>query len=104
METRPFGRTGHQSSVVIYGAASLGDVTQEVADASIAYALKRGINHFDVSASYGVAEERMGPWMSTIRSQIFLATKTDGLTRDDAWREIEQSLKRLQVPVLVYMA
>jgi aryl-alcohol dehydrogenase-like predicted oxidoreductase len=100
METRRFGRTENQSSVVIYGAASLSGVTQDVADTSIAYALKRGINHFDVSASYGSAEERMGPWMKTIRPQIFLATKTDGLTRDDAWREIEQSLQRLQVQVL----
>jgi aryl-alcohol dehydrogenase-like predicted oxidoreductase len=88
---------GHSSTVVIYGAASLSDVTQVQADESIDYALKVGINHFDVAASYGVAEERMGPWMKQIRKQIFLATKTDGLTRDEAWREIEQSLRRLQV-------
>jgi hypothetical protein len=29
---QPFGRTGHQSSATLFGAAALGDVTQEVAD------------------------------------------------------------------------
>lgn len=97
LEQRRFGRIGHMSTVVIYGAASLSNVTQAQADESMDYALKAGINHFDVASSYGVAEERMGPWMKQIRRQIFLATKTDGLTRDEVWREIEQSLRRLQV-------
>ncbi|POB11033.1 aldo/keto reductase [Sulfobacillus sp. hq2] len=100
MEKRRFGRTNHQSSVIIFGAASLWSVTQDEADAAIQLALDAGINHFDTAASYGVAEERMQPWMPKIRSSIFLATKTDGLTRDEAWREIEQSLRRMQVEYL----
>lgn len=100
MEKRRFGRTRHQSSVVIFGAASLYAVTQEEADEAIQLALDAGINHFDTSASYGVSEERMRPWMPTMRSKIFLATKTDGLTRDEAWREIEQSLRRMEVEYL----
>ena len=51
METRRLGRLGHQSSVLIYGAAALSDVTQDVADASVQEALDGGINHFDVAAS-----------------------------------------------------
>ena len=39
MERRRLGRTGHESSVLIYGAAALGDVTQDVADASVQEAL-----------------------------------------------------------------
>lgn len=95
-EKRRLGRIGHMSTVVIYGAASLGNVTQEEADKSIQYALDAGINHFDTAASYGDAEMRMGPWIPQIRKDIFLATKTGERFRDAAMYEIERSLKRLR--------
>jgi aryl-alcohol dehydrogenase-like predicted oxidoreductase len=93
---RRLGRLGHQSSVLIYGAAALSDVTQDIADASVQEALDGGINHFDVAASYGDAELRLGPWMPQIRDHIFLATKTGQRDRESAWREINASLERLQ--------
>jgi predicted aldo/keto reductase-like oxidoreductase len=96
METRRLGRLGHQSSVLIYGAAALSAVDQGRADASIQEALDAGINHFDVAADYGEAELRLGPWMQRIRAQIFLATKTGRRTYDEAWAEINRSLERLQ--------
>ena len=82
--------------MLIYGAAALSDVTQDVADRSIQEALDGGINHLDVAASYGDAELRLGPWMSQIRDRIFLATKTGQRDRESAWREINASLERLQ--------
>lgn len=96
METRRLGRLEHQSSVLIYGAASLGGVDQDRADASIQEALDAGINHFDVAADYGDAELRLGPRMPEIRDRIFLATKTGRRTYDEAWAEINRSLERLQ--------
>lgn len=96
MEKRRLGRLEHQSSVLIYGAAALSDVSQDVADRSIQEALDGGINHFDVAAGYGDAELRLGPWMSEVRDQIFLATKTGHRDRESAWREIQASLQRLQ--------
>ena len=96
MEQRRLGRSGHQSSVLIYGAAALSEVDQDTADASIQLALDAGINHFDVAASYGDTELRLGPWMSEIRSRIFLATKTGLRDSDAAWAQINQSLERLQ--------
>ena len=96
MERRRLGRLGHQSSVLIYGAAALGEVTQDVADRSVQEALDAGINHFDVAASYGEAELRLGPWMPRIRDEIFLATKTGDRDAEGAWRSVNQSLERLQ--------
>src|SRR4029450_2600619 len=93
---RRLGRLGHQSSVLIYGAAALGGVSQDVADASIQEALDGGINHFDVAASYGDAELRLGPWMPQIRDRIFLATKPGPRRRESAWQQINASLERLQ--------
>lgn len=96
MERRRLGRLGHQSSVLIYGAAALGEVSQDVADRSVQEALDAGINHFDVAASYGDAELRLGPWMPRIRDQIFLATKTGDRDAEGAWASINRSLERLQ--------
>jgi aryl-alcohol dehydrogenase-like predicted oxidoreductase len=96
MRTRRLGRLGHQSSVLIYGAASLSDVDQDTADRSVQEALDAGINHFDVAASYGDAELRLGPWMPRIRDQIFLATKTGQRDAESAYRQINESLERLQ--------
>jgi aryl-alcohol dehydrogenase-like predicted oxidoreductase len=96
METRRLGRLEHRSSVIIYGAAALADVTQDEADRSIQQALDGGINHVDVAAGYGDAELRLGPWMPQIRDRVFLATKTGQRDRDAAWAQINASLERLQ--------
>jgi aryl-alcohol dehydrogenase-like predicted oxidoreductase len=96
MEKRRLGRLEHASSVLIYGAAALAEVSQEVADRSIQQALDGGLNHFDVAADYGEAELRLGPWMSQIRDRIFLATKTGHRDRESAWQQINDSLGRLQ--------
>jgi aryl-alcohol dehydrogenase-like predicted oxidoreductase len=96
MEKRRLGRLEHHSSVLIYGAAALADVSQDVADRSVEEALAAGINHIDVAADYGEAEVRLGPWMPQIRDRIFLATKTGHRDRESAWRQINDSLRRLQ--------
>ena len=96
MQRRRLGRLGHQSSVLLYGAAALSGVDQDTADRSVQQALDAGINHLDVAASYGDAELRLGPWMPRIRNDIFLATKTGDRGREGAWASINASLQRLQ--------
>lgn len=96
MELRRLGRLGHQSSVLIYGAAALADVPQHVADESVQQALAAGINHFDVAADYGDAEVRLGALMDDLRPRVFLATKTGDRDREAAWASINRSLERLR--------
>ena len=74
---KQFGRTGHMSSRVIFGAAALGEVSQKEADETYNLLKKYDINHIDVAESYGNAEVRIGPWMKRDRDSFFLATKTD---------------------------
>ena len=97
LEQRRLGRLGHMTSVVMYGGAALGSVTQEDADRSIRFALDHGINHFDTAASYGDAEVRMAPSMARVRGDVFLATKTGERTREAAAAQIRASLRRLGV-------
>jgi len=97
MERRRLGRLEQLDSVLVYGGAALGKVTQDAADSSIAAALAAGVNHFDTAAAYGDSELRLAPWMPRIRDEIFLSTKTGDRGRDDAKRSIERSLERLGV-------
>jgi predicted aldo/keto reductase-like oxidoreductase len=92
-----FGRTGHESTVTIFGAAALGRVSQAEADRTLDVLLEYGINHIDTAASYGEAELRIGPWMSRYRQNFFLATKTGERTYAKAKEEIHRSLERMQV-------
>jgi aryl-alcohol dehydrogenase-like predicted oxidoreductase len=93
----PFGRTGHDSSRVVFGAAALGSMRQERADELLDLLLARGVNHIDTAADYGDSELRVGPWMASRRADFFLATKTGKRTGDAARAELERSLERLQV-------
>ena len=93
----PFGRTGHESSRTIFGAAALGSVTQREADAALGTLLEHGVNHVDTAASYGDSELRLAPWLKRHRSDVFLATKTGKRDYGGAHEEIRRSLERLGV-------
>jgi aryl-alcohol dehydrogenase-like predicted oxidoreductase len=96
IEKRPFGRTGHMSSAVIFGAAALGRVDQASADRVLDLLLAHGVNHIDTAPSYGDAELRIGPWMGRHRDDFFLATKTLERDYQGARAEIRRSLERLR--------
>jgi aryl-alcohol dehydrogenase-like predicted oxidoreductase len=97
METRRFGRTGHFSTVAIFGAFAFSNVSQAEADAAMEKLIAAGVNHIDVAPSYGEAEARLGPWMARERQRFFLGCKTMERSQAGAMAELHRSLKRLQV-------
>ena len=97
MEKRLFGRTGHQSTVAIFGAAAFWDVTQAEADAVMERVIAAGVNHIDVAPSYGKAEERLGPCLAKERPRFFVGCKTMERTREGAAAELRRSLERLRI-------
>jgi aryl-alcohol dehydrogenase-like predicted oxidoreductase len=92
-----FGRTGHDSTRTIFGAAALASVTQNEADATLEVLLEHGVNHIDTAASYGDSELRVAPWLKQHRDRFFLATKTGKRDYPEAREEIRRSLDRLGV-------
>src|SRR2546429_3567382 len=92
-----FGRTGHKSTRVIFGAAALGRVSQRVADETLEVLLRHGVNHIDTAASYGESELRIAPWLKREPGRFFLATKGDKRDEKGAREEILRSLDRLGV-------
>jgi aryl-alcohol dehydrogenase-like predicted oxidoreductase len=97
IQTAQFGRTGHASTRVVFGAAALAKEPQRVADATFEALLEHGVNHIDVAASYGEAEVRLKPLLARERDRFFLATKTGERTAGEARTEIRRSLERMGV-------
>ena len=91
-----FGRTGHRSSRILFGAAALWNASPEQSAETLQNLLVRGVNHIDVANGYGPAELRVGESMPRLRKRFFLATKTGKRDHAGAWRHIERSLQRLQ--------
>jgi len=97
IQRRPFGRTGHESSATLFGAAALARASQADADRALDVLLRHGVNHIDTAARYGDSELRIGPWMARHRKDFFLATKTGSRTGKEARDDIHRSLERLRV-------
>ncbi len=94
---RTFGRTGHNSTVTLFGAAALGRVSQADADRTVDLLLDYGVNHIDTAASYGDAELLLGPGLQKHRDRFFLATKTNEREYATAKAQIHRSLERMRV-------
>ncbi|GAB3034241.1 aldo/keto reductase [Natronobiforma cellulositropha] len=97
METRPLGDTGHDSSVLTFGAIALAYLEQEDADEMVDEVLDAGVNHVDVAPTYGDAEVKLAPKLAERREEVFLGCKTQERTYFGAWGELHRSLERLGV-------
>lgn len=118
MIRRTLGQTGLEVTQLGYGSMGLRGpqtwgvrvVGEEAADRFLNAVLDAGINFIDTSADYGISEERIGRYISSRRSEFYLATKCgcvytqheDHLEIDHVWKKevvqknIETSLQRLR--------
>lgn len=100
MPERQLGKTNVKLPIFGLGGAGQTPLSQPgretEAVAQIERAIELGIRYFDTAADYGASEENLGKVLQNYRSRVFLATKTAARDRDGAWRDLEQSLKRLK--------
>ena len=97
MEKRKLGRTGHLSTVAIFGGAAFYDSTHKKAEKAMKQLFDYGVNHIDVAPSYGKAEEVLAPLIKGHRDRFFLGCKTTERISTDAKGELYRSLERLGV-------
>jgi aryl-alcohol dehydrogenase-like predicted oxidoreductase len=102
MPYRALGDTGERVSCIGVGGWHLGlkHVDEELAIRIVRTSLDRGINFLDNSWDYfdGESERRMGKALADgYRDRAFLMTKIDGRSRKEAFKQLDESLKRLQV-------
>jgi aryl-alcohol dehydrogenase-like predicted oxidoreductase len=96
LEKRSLGQTGAMLSVIGFGGIVVKDATPEAAAASVKAAIDAGVNYFDVAPSYGNAEVKLGPALEPYRKNVFLACKTTRRTKEEARKELEQSLVNMR--------
>jgi aryl-alcohol dehydrogenase-like predicted oxidoreductase len=92
VQTRRLGRTGHQSSLAVFGAAALWDADAETAARVFGAALEAGVNHLDVAPRYGRAQELLGPLIPAARDRLFVACKTQRRDPGGVRAHLEESL------------
>lgn len=98
MQTRILGRSGHASSVAIFGSYAIGELLQSDADAVIEQVVAAGVNHVDVAPSYAQAEQRLGDWLQRNPAHnFFIGCKTQLRTQVEAAAELRQSLRYLHL-------
>jgi len=97
VEKRRLGRTNQESTIVSFGAYSIGILNQDDADAAIQLCLDYGVNHIVIAPGYADSMERVSSWMPELREQMFLGSKTPMRTRDEAWKNIDTIMTRMKV-------
>src|SRR5258705_11865307 len=99
---RYLGNTGERVSAIGVGGWHLGlkHVDEQLSLRIVRAAIDRGINFLDNSWDYseGASETRMGKSLRDgYRDKVFLMTKIDGRSKKEAARQLEDSLRRLDV-------
>lgn len=97
MMYRWLGQTGFRTSALGLGGESALYKRSDKAVSIIEKAVKLGVNYFDTAPIYQDSELNYGQVLPRNRDRMFIATKTDQRSYDQAWRQFEQSLKRLRV-------
>ncbi len=104
MPYRALGQSGEKISLVGLGGYHIGVQPDEQESIRIIRtAIDNGINFMDNCWDYhdGASEIRMGKALQDgYRKKVFLMTKIDGQVKDIAARQIEESLRRLQVETI----
>jgi aryl-alcohol dehydrogenase-like predicted oxidoreductase len=95
MERRRLGRTGHESSIAILGAAAFWRGDAEEAERGFGLALDAGVNHLDIAPQYGAAEDVIGPLVPAVRDELFVGCKTTRRNGDGVRAQLEASLTKL---------
>lgn len=93
MKYNRFGKTGMEISAVTYGGIVSMVDGQDNSDAYVEYAIRHGINYFDVAPTYGDAEEKLGNSLRPYRKDVYLACKTNIREEEGARRDIERTLQ-----------
>lgn len=96
MQTVTLGKTELVVSKNGFGALPIQRISKKEAVYLLQKAYDNGINYFDTARWYTDSEEKLGAAFKDIRKKIIISTKTGAQTADDFWKDLEQSLIKLQ--------
>jgi aryl-alcohol dehydrogenase-like predicted oxidoreductase len=105
MQTRAYGTTGLTVSVLGFGAGQIGEsqTDEGTVERLLHEVVDLGVTLIDTARGYGLSEERIGRYLSSVRHRLVLSTKggygVEGVpdwTGDVITRGVEDALRRLR--------
>ena len=90
--TRPYGRTGHHSTLAVLGGATYWESDPQSTQESFDAAIAAGVNHLDIAPTYGGAEALAGPCVPAVRDRLFVGCKTARRNAAGVRAQLEKSL------------
>jgi aryl-alcohol dehydrogenase-like predicted oxidoreductase len=102
LPTRILGKTGVSVPLIAIGGGSRFCTIKDPEKSTelLHYALDHGFYYWDTAHDYAyenvISEERYGMALENRRDEVFLSTKVQKRTYDEAMRHVEESLKRLK--------
>ena len=108
LATSVLGKTGVKIPKLAIGLGSrwCSIDSEDEAIEMLTYALDNGLYYFDTAYTYenknngAISEERIGKLIKSRRNEVFLSTKVRSRDPEEAKKQIEESLKRLQTDKL----
>ncbi len=96
MQKVRLGRTNLMVSKPAFGVLPLQRVEMNEAIRILKKAYDNGINYYDTARAYTDSEEKIGNALSSVRSNIIIATKTQARDKKTMQQHLEKSLKKLK--------
>ena len=96
MQTREYGNTGQQLSIVAFAGIVVKNESTKDSSRYVSWAIDQGINYFDVAPGYGNAQNMLGPALEQYRNDIFLSCKSNKRDAISARTDLENSLELLR--------
>ncbi len=100
MELRRLGKTALEVSVIGFGGIPIQKLGKEEAQKLVRLALDYQISFFDTAQGYGDSEVKIGEGIKGRREECLLATKSPCRTFQQALKDVDAALRRLQVKVI----
>lgn len=91
-----FGKTDMQITAMSFGALPMGRCSLHEAEVMFNAVLDSGINFMDTARLYGDCEDKIGMFLSSRRSEYYLATKTLARTAEGMYADIQTSLSKMR--------
>ena len=96
MQKVKLGRTNIVVNKNGFGALPVQRVSFKEAQIILRKAYENGICFFDSARAYSDSEEKIGKYLSDVRKDIYIATKTMASTVEEFWKDLQTSLEMLK--------
>ena len=94
--TVTLGKTGITVNKNGFGALPIQRISTEDAGTLLKKAYDAGIRFFDTARFYTDSEAKIGKALSSVRSSIYIATKTGAQNAEEFWKDLDTSLGLLK--------